>query len=66
MRRGLIIVGVLAILVGIVFFFQGIGVLKGSSMTGDTFWLWVGVVLVIAGALAVFQGSRSVRRTPAD
>jgi hypothetical protein len=66
MRRGLIIVGVLAILVGIVFFFQGIGVLKGSSMTGETFWLWVGVVLVIAGALAVFQGSRSVRRTPTD
>lgn len=66
MRRGLIIVGVLAILVGIVFFFQGIGVLKGSSMTGETFWLWVGVVLVIAGALAVFHGSRSVRRTPTD
>jgi hypothetical protein len=56
------IVGVLAILVGVVFFFQGIGVLKGSSMTGESFWLWVGVVLIVAGGLAVFRGSRSARR----
>jgi hypothetical protein len=63
MRLGLMIVGVLAILVGLVFFFQGIGVLKGSSMTGETFWLWVGVVLVVAGGLAVFRGTRSARRS---
>jgi hypothetical protein len=66
MRRGLIVVRVLAILVGVVFFFQGIGVLKGSSMTGESFWLWVGVILVVAGALAVFQGSRSGRRRSAE
>ncbi len=66
MRRGLIVVGVLAILVGVVFFFQGIGVLKGSSMTGESFWLWVGVVLIVAGALAVFQGSSSGRRRSAE
>jgi hypothetical protein len=60
------VVGVLAILVGVVFFFQGIGVLKGSSMTGESFWLWVGLVLIVAGALAVFQGSRSGRRSSAE
>ena len=63
MRRGLIVVGVLAFLVGVVFFFQGFGVLKGSSMTGESFWLWVGVVLIVAGALAVFRGSRPARRS---
>ncbi len=63
MKRGLLVVGVLAILVGLVFFFQGIGVIKGSSMTGESFWLWVGVVLVVAGGLAVFRGSRSAPRS---
>jgi hypothetical protein len=31
--------------VGAVWFFQGIGVLKGSFMTGTWFWTVVGVIL---------------------
>jgi uncharacterized membrane protein YidH (DUF202 family) len=63
MNRVLIVVGVLVLLVGIVFFFQGIGLIKGSAMTGESFWVWVGLILVVVGALAVFRGSRSGRRT---
>jgi hypothetical protein len=64
MSRGFIIIGGLAALVGLVFFFQGIGVLKGSSMTGESFWMWVGVVLIVAGALAIFRGARSSPSRP--
>jgi hypothetical protein len=62
MNRIWLIGGVLAVLVGIVFFFQGTGLLKGSSMTGSTFWLWVGLVLIVVGGVAVVRGSRSARR----
>jgi hypothetical protein len=62
MNRIWVVVGVLAVLVGVVFFFQGIGALKGSSMTGESFWMWVGLILVIVGAVAVFRGARSGRR----
>jgi hypothetical protein len=62
MNRIWVIGGVVAVLVGIVFFFQGAGLLKGSSMTGETFWLWVGLVLIVVGGVAVFRGSRSARR----
>ena len=62
MNRIWVGVGVLAILVGIVFFFQGAGLLKGSSMTGETFWLWVGLVLIVVGAVAVVRGLRAARR----
>ncbi len=62
MNRIWLVGGVLAILVGIVFFFQGAGLLKGSSMTGETFWLWVGLVLIVVGGVVVFRVSRSARR----
>jgi protein-S-isoprenylcysteine O-methyltransferase Ste14 len=62
MNRIWVVVGALAVLVGLVFFFQGIGALKGSSMTGESFWMWVGVILVVAGGLALYRGARSGRR----
>ncbi len=63
MNRIWVVVGVLAMLVGVVFFFQGIGALKGSSMTGEAFWMWVGLILVVAGGVAVFRGARAGRRS---
>ena len=62
MNRIWVVVGALAVLVGLVFFFQGIGALKGSSMTGDSFWMWVGLILVVAGGLVLFRGLRSGQR----
>jgi hypothetical protein len=43
--RGRLVVGLLLCVVGAVWFFQGIGVLKGSFMTGTWFWTVVGVIL---------------------
>ncbi len=48
------IFGIVLIVVGVVWFFQGIGVLPGSFMTGQTFW-------AVAGFLAVLSGIALVR-----
>lgn len=44
-------------LLGTLWFFQGIGVAKGSVMTGDAFWAVAGVVLVVVAA-ALARGAR--------
>ena len=52
MRLATRIVAVLALLAGVVFFFQGIGVIPGSFMTGRSEWAVIGAALV-AGAVAL-------------
>jgi hypothetical protein len=37
------------IVVGGVWFFQGVGVIEGSFMTGEAVWAVIGVVCVVAG-----------------
>ena len=41
--------GLVCVLAGTVFFFQGIGVIGGSFMTGSTTWAVIGPVLVLVG-----------------
>jgi len=41
--------GLVLVLAGGVFFFQGIGVLGGSFMSGSTKWAVIGALLVAAG-----------------
>ena len=53
MRLAVRIVAVLALLMGVVFFFQGIGIIPGSFMTGRSEWTVIGAALV-AGAAALF------------
>ena len=50
MRIALIILGVLLVATGCVWILQGIKVIPGSFMTGQTKWAAYGVVSVIAGA----------------
>ena len=52
-RLAVRIVAVVALLAGVVFFFQGIGVIPGSFMTGRSEWAVIGAALV-AGAGALF------------
>jgi hypothetical protein len=52
-RLAVRIVAVVAMLAGVVFFFQGIGVIPGSFMTGRSEWAVIGAALV-AGAGALF------------
>jgi hypothetical protein len=51
-RLAVRIVAVLAALAGVVFFFQGIGIIPGSFMTGRSEWAVIGAALV-AGAAAL-------------
>jgi hypothetical protein len=55
-------VGLLITLAGVIFTLQGVGVVGGSVMSGDTFWAVAGPVIAVAGlAMAVV----SLRRRPA-
>ena len=55
MRVGAIVVGVLLLLVGLVWTGQGLGYIKGSFMTGDPKWFWIGLVMIVVGlALGAF------------
>ena len=58
MRYVLLIVGGLMIIMGGVWFLQGIGILPGSFMTGQAFWTVVGAAFVAVGGLIVLAGFR--------
>lgn len=49
LRIGGAVLGVLCVLMGVVWIFQGINVLPGSFMTGDINWSYRGGVLAAAG-----------------
>ena len=51
------IIGVALIMIGVMWFFQGIGVFPGSFMTGQTKWAVYGAITALAG-IAVFWRSR--------
>jgi hypothetical protein len=58
MRIVLNIVGVLLMLLGGIWFLQGINVLPGSFMTGQTRWAVRGGILVFAGIAALVRANR--------
>ncbi|HEX9504938.1 MAG TPA: hypothetical protein VGA62_02920 [Acidimicrobiia bacterium] len=52
-------IAVVLLVVGGAWFFQGIGVIEGSFMTGEALWAMIGVVCVLAGiALMVIRPTR--------
>ena len=65
MRWVWLILGVLAVLVGIVWTLQGLNVLKGSGMSGQPMWAIIGPILAIVGlALVTFGAGIGRRRAP--
>ena len=49
MRIAKSVVGVLCLVVGCIWFLQGVNVLPGSFMTGQTKWAVYGGLLLVAG-----------------
>jgi hypothetical protein len=62
--RSRLIVGVLMCVVGGVWFTQGIGVLKGSFMTGQWFWTLIGVILLAFGLRMIVRARHGGRPAP--
>ena len=58
-RWATLVVAIALLALGAVWIFQGVGAIKGSFMTGDRIWAWIGAACVVAG-LAV--GARGLRR----
>jgi uncharacterized membrane protein YidH (DUF202 family) len=61
MRITLIVLGVLLMFFGAVWFFQGINVLPGSFMTGQTQWAVYGGIAFVVGVFVLY---RSWRKRP--
>ena len=51
------IVGIVLVLIGVVWFFQGLDVIKGSFMTGHLIWTFFGALLILAGG-SLMRGPR--------
>jgi len=52
-------IAIVLIVVGVVWFFQGVGVIEGSFMTDEALWAVIGTVCVVDGvALLVVSPTR--------
>ena len=60
-RRWVTVVGVVLALVGLLWFLQGIGVVKGSFMTGEPVWAVIGLVLLALAARLLAEALRGNR-----
>jgi uncharacterized membrane protein HdeD (DUF308 family) len=56
------VVGVLMMLMGAVWFLQGINVLPGSFMSGETRWAVYGAIAVVLGVMLLLRNNRRVIR----
>jgi hypothetical protein len=61
MKLVLNILGALLILIGAVWFLQGINVLPGSFMTGQMRWAIIGGIAMLAGIVALVLAGRRRR-----
>lgn len=57
-RTIMIVVGVIALLIGVVFGGQGLGLIPGSFMTGDRTWFYIGLVLAFVGVVLLLIALR--------
>jgi len=61
MKWFLNILGVVMVLIGVVWFFQGINVLLGSFMSGNSLYSVLGIILVVAGIIILAFTNRQRR-----
>jgi uncharacterized membrane protein HdeD (DUF308 family) len=58
MRIALNILGVLCLLIGCTWILQGVNILPGSFMTGQTKWAIYGGIVLVAGILLLVRANR--------
>ena len=54
----MVVVGTVLVVTGIVWILQGSGVLRGSFMTSQSFWAWMGGLAVVVGLPLLLRGFR--------
>ena len=54
----MVVSGAVLGLLGMLFFFQGLGAVKGSFMTGSAFWAEAGPLIAVGGVALVARGAR--------
>lgn len=59
-----LIIGVIALAIGALWTLQGAGVLAGSAMSGQSLWLGIGIVLLMAGLVLGYLGLRGSAGRP--
>jgi hypothetical protein len=59
MKYALRTIGVVLMLMGVIWFLQGVNILPGSFMTGQIQWAYYGGVAVIVGAGLLVMANRS-------
>ncbi|MFH8252394.1 hypothetical protein ACH3VR_18655 [Microbacterium sp. B2969] len=57
-----VVPGVILVLVGLVWFLQGIDVLGGSAMSGSSLWATVGPIVLLVGVALIVMGIVFARR----
>jgi uncharacterized integral membrane protein len=62
MRTALITVGLVILAIGAVWAGQGMNLIPGSFMTGDTKWLIIGLIVAVVGAVLLIVGLRRPKR----
>ena len=58
MRISFNVLGVLCLLAGCIWILQGINILPGSFMTGQTKWAVYGGIMVVLGIALLISGNR--------
>jgi hypothetical protein len=58
----LVVIGIAAVLAGLVWTLQGLGYVGGSFMSGATVWAVIGPLVALAGLVLIIVGLRIRRR----
>jgi hypothetical protein len=66
MRVVLLVIGVLALIAGIIWTLQGLNVIGGSAMSGQTMWAIIGPIVGIIGLALLIMSLVSGRRATAS
>ena len=57
-RLALNVLALFLVVLGVVWFFQGVGLLAGSFMTGESIWWIIGVITAVGGVALLFAANR--------
>jgi len=64
-RLLLVVVGIIVLLMGVVWAFQGAGYIPGSFMSNDPTWIYIGSGTAVVGVLLAVLGFRAKAATKA-